>query len=225
RRNGWLQREVHDWDAAFDFVHHGHHCGFGDFPNREASGFDFLGAEAVAGDIDDVIHPAEDAIVTVGGEHGPIRGVVRPITPVLTLRILVVLFVVLIDESLWVAPNGLHDARPGIANADVASFSRAGFHFLAFFVPNDRINAEDRGASAAGLHGIESRLGAAQEAPGFRLPPGVDDDGFALANDFVIPLPHFRLDRFADRGHMLEFVAVVFRLVEAGFAQHADRGG
>src|SRR2546430_13011823 len=135
------------------------------------------------------MHAAQDAIVTVGGEHGAVRGVVGPVAPVLALRILVVLFVVLIDESLRVAPNGLHDARPGIANADVTGLSRAGFYFIAFFVPNDRVNAEYCGTCAAGLHGIESRLGAAEETAGFRLPPGVDDDGFAFTNDVVIPLP------------------------------------
>src|SRR5260370_62256 len=34
------------------------------------------------------------------------------------------------------------------------------------------------------------RLGGAKESAGFRLPPRVDDDGFALANDFVIPFPN-----------------------------------
>ena len=87
------------------------------------------------------------------------------------------------------------------------------------------LSAAGSRTSAARLHGIESRLGATEETAGFRLPPGVDDDGFPFTNDFVIPLPHFRLDRFADRGHMLEFVVVILRLVEAGFAQHADRGG
>ena len=179
----------------------------------------------MAGDVDDVINAAKNAIVTVGGEHGAVGGVVGPITPVLALGILVVLFVVLRDEALGVAPNGLHDARPGIANADIAGVSRACFHFISFLVPNDRINSKHGWTGAAGLHEIESRLGGAKETAGFRLPPGVDDDGFALANGFVIPLPDFRLDRFADGGHVLEVVVVIFWLVAAGFAKHADGGG
>src|SRR5229473_4150468 len=224
-RNAGLQGDVDDRNAAFDFVDGGNDGGFGDFGNREAGGFDFLGAEAVAGDVDDVIDAAKDAIVTVGGEHGAVSGVVRPIAPVLALRILVVLFVVLRDEALGVTPNGLHDARPGIADADIAGVSRACFHFIAFLVPNDRIDAEDCRTGAAGLHEIEGRFGAAEEPAGFGLPPSVHDDGFALANDVVIPLPDFRLDGFADGGHVLEAVVVIFWRVAAGFAKHADGGG
>src|SRR5216683_3307760 len=178
--------------------------GFGDLGDGEAGGFDFLGAEAVVDDVGVVIDAAEDTIVAVGGKNGAVGGVVGPITPVLALGILVVLFVVLRDEALRVAPDGLHDARPRIADADVASAARARFHFLAFLVPNDRIDAEDGGTGAAGFHAVERGLGAAKEAAGFGLPPGVDDDGFAFAYDFVVPLPDFRLDGFADSSHMLE---------------------
>ena len=64
-----------------------------------------------------------------------------------------------------------------------------------------------------------------EEAAGFGLPPGVDDDGFTFTDHFVIPAPDFRLDGFADRGHVLEAVVVLLGLVGAGFAQHADGGG
>src|SRR6266436_7374556 len=124
-RNAGLQGDVDDRDTAFDFVDCGNDGGFGDFGDGEAGGFDFLGAEAVAGDVDHVVDAAEDPIVAVRGEHGAVGGVVGPITPVLALGILVVLFVVLIDEALRVAPDGLHDARPRIADADVASAARA----------------------------------------------------------------------------------------------------
>src|SRR5216683_41142 len=96
---------------------------------------------------------------------------------------------------------------------------------MALLIPNDRINSEHCGASASGFHEIKRRLGAAKETAGFRLPPGVDDDGFALANSLVIPLPDFRLDRFADGGHVLEFVVVILRRVGASFAKHANGGG
>src|SRR5216683_4674330 len=104
--------------------------GFGDLGDGEAGGFNFLGAEAVAGDVDDVIDAAQDAVVAIGRKNGAVGGVVWPVAPVLALRILVVLFVVLRDEALRVTPNRLHDAWPGIANANVAGLARACFHFL-----------------------------------------------------------------------------------------------
>ena len=99
------------------------------------------------------------------------------------------------------------------------------FTSFSVLVPDDGINAKDRRTRAAGLHGIERGLCAAEEAAGFGLPPRVDDDRFAFAHDFVIPAPDFRLDRLAHRGHVLEVIVVFFRLVAAGFAQHADGGG
>ena len=192
--------------------------------NAEAGGFDFLGAQAMAGDVDDVIDAAEDAVVAVGGKHGAVGGVVRPIAPVFALRILAVFFVVLIDEAFRAAPDRLHDAGPWIANADVSRFAGAGFDFFSVFIPDDGIDAEDGGAGAAGLHGIERRLRAAEESARFGLPPGIDDDRFAFADRFVIPAPDFRLDRLADRGHVLEVIVIFFRFVAAGFAQHADGG-
>jgi hypothetical protein len=71
-------------------------------------------------DVDDVIDAAEDAIVAVGGKNSAVGGVVRPIAPIFAERILVVFLVVLVDEALRAAPDGLHDARPGIANANIS---------------------------------------------------------------------------------------------------------
>src|SRR5438874_2509109 len=219
-----LQRNVNDRDAALHFVHCRNDGGFRNFRNREAKRLDFLGAEAVPGDIDDIIHAAEDAIVAVRGKHGAIRSVIRPIAPILAFRVPAILSVILTGETVGVSPNGLHDARPGIADADVSGHVRAGFDFLRFFVPNHRINSQRRRACAAGLHRIERGLGGAEESSRFGLPPSVHDDGFAFADDVVIPLPDFRLDGLADRGHVLEMVVIFFRFFCAGFAQHANRG-
>src|SRR5271157_2296909 len=66
RKNARLERDVDFGDAALHLVHHGNNGGFGDFLDGEASGFEFLGAEAVAGDVDDVVHAAENTVVAVG---------------------------------------------------------------------------------------------------------------------------------------------------------------
>src|SRR5882762_3357082 len=119
RRHARFNGDVHFRNAALDFVDDGNDGGFGDFRNAEAGGFDFFCAEAMAGDVDDVIHAAEDAVVAVGGEHGAVTGEVGPVPPIFTLRILAIFFVVLLHETVGIAPDGLHDAGPGISNADV----------------------------------------------------------------------------------------------------------
>src|SRR5713226_6074945 len=177
----------------------------------------------MAGDVDDVVDAAQDPVETVRGEDGAVGGVIRPVPPILALRIFVVLLVVLSDETLRAAPDGLHNSWPRIAYTNISSRSRACTHFLSFFIPNNRIDAESGRASAAGLHGIEGGFGGAEKAAGFRLPPGVDDRRFLLADDFVIPPPDFRFDGLADGGHVLEMVVVLFRLVAAGLAQHTNR--
>src|SRR5579859_1721472 len=223
--DSWFERDVHDRHAALDFVDDGNNGGFRDFRQGEASGLEFFGAEAVAGDVDDVIDAAENAVVAVGGKNSAVGGVVRPIAPIFAMRILVVLFVVLIDEALRAAPDSLHDAGPGIANADISGRVQTRRNFLSFFIPNNRINAEGGRSSTAGLHGVERRFGAAEEAAGFGLPPGVDDDRLAFADDLVIPAPDVRFDGLAHGSHVLEVVVVFFWLVAAGFAQHANGGG
>src|SRR5207248_5847876 len=60
---------------------------------------------------------------------------------------------------------------------------------------------------------------------GVGLPPGVDDDGLALAHRVVVPARHFGFNGFADGGHVLEPVPVFGGFVGAELAQHADGGG
>ena len=94
---------------------------------------------------------------------------------------------------------------------------------VAVLVVDDRVDPEHAGAAAARFHRLQGRQGAAEEAAVLGLPPGVDDDGVALADDVVVPAPHVGLDRLTDRGHVLEAVVVLGRLVGAELAQHADR--
>ena len=69
---------------------------------------------------------------------------------------------------------------------------------------------------------MKRRNGGAEKPAVFRLPPRIDDDRLAFADDFVIPPPRFRFDRLADRGHVLELIVVFFRLVRTGLPEHAN---
>jgi len=72
---------------------------------------------------------------------------------------------------------------------------------------------------------LNGRHGAAKETAIFRLPPGITDGRFTLADRVIIPLPHFRLDRLSDRGHVFEVIVVFLRLVRAKLSQGADAVG
>src|SRR5213082_2456605 len=95
-------------------------------------------------DVDDVVDAAEDAEVAVFALHGPVAGEVRPVLPVLRLRILVVLRVVSLDEAIGILPDRLHDSRPRIADADVTRL-RSRRDFLSFLVVDDRMDAGNAG--------------------------------------------------------------------------------
>src|SRR5438270_705673 len=74
-------------------------------------------------------------------------------------------------------------------------------------------------------HGEQAGQPGADEAAGLGLPPGVGDDRLALADSVEVPAIDLGLDRLAHRGHGLEVVVVLGRLVRADLAQHPDRGG
>src|SRR5205823_4002619 len=151
-------------------------------------------------------------------------GEIRPVAPVLAVLVLAVALVILRDEAVGVAPDRLENPRPRVADADVARLAGPLRDLVALIVVDNRVNAGNRRAGAAGLHRSQCRDRAAQKAAVLGLPPGVDDDCLALADDIVVPAPDLGLDRLADCRHMLEMVVVLGGLVGAGAAQCADRG-
>src|ERR1035438_8842564 len=136
---------------------------------------------------------------------------IRPVVPVLAVRVRVVLLVVDGQEPFRLAPDGLHDAGPRVADDDVAG--PAVRDLVAVLVVDGRVDADHRRAATARLHRLERGQRAAEEAAGLRLPPGVDDDGLSLAHRLVVPPPDLGLDRLAHRGHVLEVVVVLLGLV------------
>src|SRR5439155_20075518 len=94
--------------------------GLGDVADDEARRLQLLRAEAMPGDVDDVVDAAEDAEVAVIGADGAVAGEVRPVAPVLRAPIAAVPHVIRGHEAGGVAPDRLQDARPRIANADVS---------------------------------------------------------------------------------------------------------
>src|ERR1700719_2415417 len=152
RWNSRFQRNINFRYAAFHFVHHRYDRGFRNFWNGEARGFQLLGAEPMARDVDDIVDAPENSVITVSGQYRAIGRVVRPVAPVFALRTLVIFFVVLIDEALRIAPDGLHDARPRIADTNISRVAGTRSDFLAVLIPNDRVYSERSGARATRFH-------------------------------------------------------------------------
>ena len=113
---------------------HRHHGSFGHLVDHQRGRFDLLGAQAVTGDIDDVIDAAEDAVITILGFHGGIAGQVGPVAPILAFRILAVAGIVVGYEAVAIAPDGLERARPRVLDADVARLARAAGHLFGLIV-------------------------------------------------------------------------------------------
>src|SRR5207249_484556 len=139
--------------------------------------------------VDDVVDAAEDAVIAVGGFDRPVAGEIRPVAPILAVPVLAIARVVLRDEAVGVAPDRLEDARPRVLDADVAGLACAFGDLVAVLVVDHRMDAGDRRPGAARLHRPHAGDRAAQKAAGFGLPPGVDDDRLALADDVVVPAP------------------------------------
>src|SRR5699024_2529137 len=147
-----------------------------------------------------------------------------PVTPVRAVLILAKRREIGSDKAVVISPDGLHEAGPGVADAHMArAFTRA--DFIAVVVIYHRVDARQGGTGATGLHGVHPGYRTAQKATIFSLPPGTNDDGFALADDLVVPTPCFRLDGLANRRHVLEVVIVLCRFIRADAAQRAYGSG
>src|SRR6516165_2217716 len=208
-----FQRYVEVRDLAFDLVSGGDHGRLGDLVNQQTSRLDLLGAKPVPGNVDDVVNSTQDPIVAVGRLQGAVARHVRPIAPVTTVPVLTVPRVVLVDVTIGVFPDRLKRARPRILDADISSPAGALRNLVTHLVIDDWMNAGHAWPCTSRFHRMKRRDCAAKEATVFRLPPSVDDDRFTLAHDVVVPAPHRRLDGLAYRGHMLEMVMVLRRLL------------
>src|ERR1039457_7464250 len=176
------------------------------------------------GHVDHIVDATEYPYVAIRCLDGAVTRKVRPVAPVLALRIPAVLLEVGIHEPLGLTPDRLEDARPRVADADVPRSTAARLDDLAILVVDHGIDAEDSGAAAARFHLIERRECAAQEPAILGLPPRVDDDRFAFAHDPVIPAPHLRFDGLAHRRHVLEVIVVLRWLIRSELAEHPDGG-
>lgn len=149
-------------------------------------GLDFHGAEAVSGDVEDVIDAAHEPEIAVGVLAGPVAGEVAAghVRPVGFLI------------ALGVSPDGAGHGGPGLFDDEEAAGAFG--DFMAFAGDDGGLNAEEGSGGGAGFGGDGARDGGDHDAAGFGLPPGVNDGAAAVADLVAIPDPGFRVDGLSD---------------------------
>ena len=149
-------------------------------------GLDFHGAQAMAGNVDDIIDASHDPEISVlifaravaGEVHA---GNLRP---------------VLLHIAVGIAIDGAQHSRPGLLE-DQESAGAEGDRLA--------IHSHNFGNDAGKWSRGRSRLGSNRagqrrdhDLSGFGLPPCVHYRATIVADDFAIPHPGFGIDRFAD---------------------------
>jgi len=138
----------------------------------------------MSGDDDDVIRSAKDHDIPVFIFHCKISDSI----PVFDLvPVLLVPFFILIDGS--------HHGWPGFFYDKESSLS--GWDRVSLLVNNICNNSRDWNSGKSWFHGFTQWCGYHVHT-GFCLPPGIQDRALVSANDPVVPLKSFRIERFTD---------------------------
>jgi phosphoribosylanthranilate isomerase len=127
---------------AFDVVRHGGDGGFGDFRMADEGAFDLGGADAMTGDVDDVIDAAHEPVIAVFIDATAVAGEVD----------VGVHGEVGVDEAVVIAPGGAHHAGPRFLDAEFAAV--VGGAWGAIVAKDDRFDAEEGATGAAGFERV-----------------------------------------------------------------------
>ena len=195
RRLAALQRDVGVDALALDLVREADDRGLGDFRVRDERALDFRRADAMAGDVHHVVHAAGDPPVAVLVAARAVAG------EVLAAEVREIG----VDESLVVAVDRAHLAGPAVEQHEIA-LGRA-LEDLAVAVHERRPHAGQRQRRGTRLQQRRAGQRRDQDAAGLGLPPGVHDRAAPVADDAVIPLPGFRVDRLADGAEQAQALA------------------
>ena len=181
---------------------------------RDQRRFHLGRADAVAGDVEHVVDAAGDPVVAVLVAAAAVAGEVLALVG----------REIGLHEALVVAIDRAHLAGPAVGDAEIAV--GGALQHLALGVDQLRLDAEEGPRRRAGLQVGRAGQRRDQDAAGLGLPPGVDDRAaLAVADDVVVPLPGFRIDRLADRAEHAQRLARGLRHMRvAGAHQRADRG-
>ena len=171
---------------ALEFVRLAHHRRLGHRRVIHQRALHLHGADAVAGDVEHVVHPAEDPPVAVVVELGAVAGEVAAGEPAPVG--LPVARVVAVDGAQHPRPR-LGERQEAAALGDRAALLRPPARAV---MPGKGIVAEP------GLVVTTPGSGVIMIAAGLGLPPGVHDRAALAADVLVVPDPRLGIDRLAD---------------------------
>ena len=185
-------------------------------------------------DIDDVIHPASDLIITVGVpssnhemSHSDSKKNLEnelPDCPVTSEVKTSERTEVCVKVAIVTSVNGARHPWPRPLDAQ-STCHVVTVQFLTFVVQDGRSDAEHgpHGHSGHNLRIGSRRTRAYADSARFRLPPGVDYGALALADRRVVPVPRFHVDRLTNGSQSSQGAEIVFiHVVAAVFNQQPD---
>ena len=163
------------------------------------SAFDFGCSHAVTGNIDNIINTTGNLIVTIFVTAAAVTCYI----------IAGELFKVGFLETLGIAIDSPHNAGPWDFDAQCAAGDCI-FEFFSFVIHQYRLYTEEGQSSHTGFDIDCAGQRCNQNSACFSLPPGVHNGAFATANQIIIPVPGFGVDRLADGTQSLQTGDVAF---------------
>src|SRR6266566_8075970 len=214
RLSSLLQRYERRDRLAFQFVRTADHSRFSDSFVSHQRRLDFHGAEAMAGNVDDIVDAPHDPEISVFIFACAVAGEVhtRNLGPVL------------LHVAVGIAVDSAQHSRPRLRqDQEAAGAERDGLavHGHDF---GDHAGEGSRGRSGLGSNCAGQRRD--HDLSGFGLPPSVHDGTTVVADHFAIPHPGFWIDWFADSTEQSQTLELMFlRPLVAPLDERANGGG
>src|SRR6266516_3726675 len=148
--------------------------------------FDFRCTQPVAGDIQDIIDPANNPEIAIFITARAIAGEITAFefAPILSL------------VPLLVTVDRAQHRRPRTPDDQFSAHVRP--HFVPFFIDNGWFDTEEWKRCATRLRWNCTGKRRDQNRSGFSLPPRIDNGTTRAADVLIIPHPYFRINRFTD---------------------------
>src|SRR5215813_1704978 len=172
---------------SFQVMRHADDCGFGYGRMLAERSLNLRRPQAMARDINHIVYPTGDPVVTI---LIPTTTVTGEVLPRIKRKIG-------LAKAFVIAIHGPHYSWPRELNAQVAGDIIAS-EFIALIIDHARLHAKERQSRRAWLGPDRARERGNENAAGFGLPPGIHDRAALLANDPVVPVPFRTLDRLTD---------------------------